>query len=76
MDNVIKSILKEYQINRNQAIQDAETRKRDLLIANPRLAEIENELAHLSIQTTQAILQQQNASDQTPWGTNLTQYSA
>ncbi len=75
MDNVIKSILKEYQINRNQAIQAAETRKRDLLIANPRLAEIENELAHLSIQTTQAILQQQNASEQKKLLENLKKQS-
>ena len=58
MDNsVLKNILREYEIKRNKAIQDAEKRKRELLEVNPRLSEIEAELAKISIQTSKIILQ-------------------
>lgn len=61
MDNqVLKQILREYQIKRNNAIQDAEDRKRELLAINPRLSEIEAELANLSIKTSKSILQASN----------------
>lgn len=56
MDYIMKQLLKDYEIKRNQAILDAENRKRDLLSVNPKLSEIDNELAKLSIETTQAVL--------------------
>ena len=57
MDNsVLKVILREYEIKRNKAIQDAENRKKQLLEVNPKLSELESELAKLSIQTSKAIL--------------------
>lgn len=55
--SVLKVILREYETKRNRAIQDAETRKRELLSVNPRLSEIESELANISIQTAKSILQ-------------------
>lgn len=57
MKNVISNLLKDYEIKRNHAIMEAEDRKRELLYANPKLSEIEKELAKLSIQTTKTILQ-------------------
>lgn len=58
MDNsVLKLILREYNIKRNNALQSAENRKKELLSINPRLSEIESELANISIQTSKAILQ-------------------
>lgn len=58
--SVLKLILREYETKRNRAIQEAEDRKRDLLSVNPRLSEIETELAQISIQTAKAILQTEN----------------
>lgn len=57
---VLKIILREYEIKRNRAIQEAETRKRELLKVNPKLSEIETELANLSLQTAKSILQTEN----------------
>ena len=58
MDNhVLKSILREYDNKRNNAIQAAENRKKELLSINPRLSEIESQLANISIKTSKAILQ-------------------
>ena len=57
MDNqVLKSILREYETKRNIAIQEADVRKRELLEVNPRLSEIESELANISIKTAKTIL--------------------
>lgn len=58
--SVLKLILREYEIKHNRAIQEAEARKRNLLAVNPRLSEIETELAQISIQTAKAILQAEN----------------
>ncbi len=57
MENTITHLLKDYAIKRNRAIMEAEDRKRTLLLANPKLSEIEKELAKISIQTTKTILQ-------------------
>lgn len=57
---VLKNILREYEVKRNTAIQQAETRKRELLEVNPRLSEIERELANISIKTAKTILQSEN----------------
>lgn len=56
-NSVLKNILREYEIKRNTAIQKAEKRKKDLFLVNPKLSEIETELANISIQTSKAILQ-------------------
>ena len=65
MDNlVLKLILSEYEIKRNRAIQEAEERKHQLMAVNPRLSEIDSELASLSIQTSRTLLQTDNQSDQ------------
>ena len=62
MDNsVLKTVLREYEIKRNKAIQDAENRKRELLEVNPHLSEIESELAHISIDISKAILNSESA---------------
>ena len=65
MDNsVLKLILSEYEVKRNKAIQDSEERKRQLMSVNPRLSEIDNELAKISIQTSKTLLQTDNQADQ------------
>lgn len=62
MDNsILKIILREYETKRNLAIQEAELRKRELLIANPKLSEIETELANISIKISKLILQSESA---------------
>lgn len=52
----LKNILIEYELKRNKAIQDAENKKRELLLINPRLSEIESEIAHTSIEISKNIL--------------------
>lgn len=57
MDNsLLNQILHEYELKRNKAILEAEQRKKELLLVNPRLLEIENELSANSIQASKAIL--------------------
>jgi len=59
---VLKQILREYEKKRNYALEEAKKRKFELLSVNPKLAEIEKELALNSIQTSKAIL---NANEDT-----------
>lgn len=54
--SLLKQILHEYDEKRNKANLLAEKRKAELLAVNPRLSEMEKELANLSLQTTKAIL--------------------
>lgn len=57
MDNlVLKQVLKEYEIKRNKAISDAAERKQELLRINPKLSELESNIANLSIQITKEII--------------------
>ena len=57
MDNsLLKQVLHEYELKRNNAVIEAEARKKELLSVNPRLAEIENELSSISIKTAKSIL--------------------
>lgn len=57
MDNsLLNQILHEYELKRNKAILEAEQRKKELLLVNPRLLEIENELSANSIQASKTIL--------------------
>ena len=55
-NSLLKQILREYEEKRNKAIQEADIRKKELLKINPRLAEIEKELASISIKTAKSIL--------------------
>lgn len=54
--SLLKQILQEYDLKRAKAIQDADSRKKELLYVNPHLEEIENELSKISLQTAKAIL--------------------
>lgn len=63
MDYLMKQLLKDYEIKRNQAILDAEARKRDLFSVNPKLSEIDSEIAKLSIETTQAVLHSKDTAE-------------
>ena len=53
---VLKQILREYNIKRQNAITEAEKRKFELLAINPKLSEIETELANISIKTSITLL--------------------
>ena len=55
-NSIIKQITHEYEIKRNKAIEDAAKRKRDLLDINPRLQEIEDEIAKNSFEITKQIM--------------------
>ena len=63
-NSLLKQILREYEEKRKKAIEEAEVRKKELLKINPRLAEIEKELAYISIQTAKSILLS-NSNDKT-----------
>ena len=54
--SLLKQILQEYDLKRAKAIQDADSRKKELLSVNPHLEEIENELSKISLQTAKAVL--------------------
>lgn len=53
---VLKQILREYNTKRQIAITEAEKRKFELLSVNPKLSEIEKDLANLSIKTSITLL--------------------
>ena len=53
---LLKQVLSEYSIKREQAIQDAERRRIELLDVNPKLQEIENELSKISIESAKAVI--------------------
>ena len=52
----LKQILQEYDMKRTKAISDAENRKKQLLVVNPHLEEIESELSKISIEAAKAVL--------------------
>lgn len=57
MDNsLLKQVLREYENKRIIRQQEAELRKKELLQVNPRLVEIENEIAKNSLESAKAIL--------------------
>lgn len=62
---LLKQILREYDIKRTQAIFDAEKRKFELLKVNPKLSEIEKQLANLSIKTSITLLNSDEKTKQT-----------
>ena len=54
--SLLKQLLTEYDIKRNQEIEDAETRKENLLKVNPKIAEIDKELSKISIEASRQII--------------------
>lgn len=57
MNNLIlNDLLKEYEQKRLRNLRDAENRKKDLYLSNPKLQEIDDKLSNISINTAKAIL--------------------
>lgn len=54
--SLLKQILQEYDLKRAKAIQDADSRKKELLAINPHLEEIETKLSNISIKAAKAVL--------------------
>ena len=57
----LKQLLSEYEKKRENAIRLAELQKENLYGKIPRLAEIDQEISLLTIQTSKALLQQKDA---------------
>ena len=55
-NSLLKQILSEYEIKRKKAIIDAENRKKELLEINPKIAEIDDELSKISIESAKAVI--------------------
>lgn len=55
-NSIIKQIAHEYEIKRNKAIEEAAIRKRELMAVNPRLQEIEDEIAKNSFEITKQLI--------------------
>ena len=60
--SLLNQVLHEYEIKRENAIRDAENRKKELIKINPRLAEIEKEISINSIKISKEILATDNKS--------------
>ncbi len=61
MDNsLLKQILIEYDLKRNKAIDEAESRKEKLLEINPKIAEIDKELSKISIDSARNMINSSN----------------
>lgn len=56
----LKQLLTEYNIKRNQEIQEAENRKKIIYSHNPRLQEIDDELSIYALSVAKAVLQTNN----------------
>lgn len=53
---LLKQLLTEYSINRNRAIDEAESRKKQFLEANPMVNNIDKELSKISIEASRKII--------------------
>ncbi|MCI8309634.1 MAG: ATP-binding protein [Clostridia bacterium] len=53
---ILKHILTEYEFKRNKSIEEVNKKKQELLKVNPRLAEIENEISKISIESIKTII--------------------
>lgn len=53
---LLNDLLKQYDQKRLAHMREAENRKKELYLSNPKLQEIENKLSNISIKTAQAIL--------------------
>ena len=62
-NTILKNLLKEYDLKRQKAIQEAEFRKEQLYSSNPRLLEISNELNSISLSSVKAILTSSNKNE-------------
>ena len=61
MNNLLlKQLLTEYDIKRNKAIEEAETKKLNLLEVNPKIAELDKELSKVSIEASKKIINSSN----------------
>ena len=57
MNNLLlNEVLREYEIKRQKAFDDAEKRKSDLAKANPKIQELDRKIAEISIENTKALL--------------------
>lgn len=57
MNNLLlNEVLREYEVKRQKAFDDAEKRKADLAKANPKIQELDRKIAEISIQNTKALL--------------------
>lgn len=53
---LLKQILNKYNLKREKAIIEAETKKKKLMEVNPKLLEIDNKLSKISIEATKSII--------------------
>ncbi len=56
-NSILKNLLKEYEQKRLSHIRNAENRKKELYLSNPKLQEIDDKLSNISINTAKLILQ-------------------
>ena len=56
-NSLLNELLKEYEYKRFKSIRDAENRKKELYLSNPKLQEIDNKLSKISIESAKSILQ-------------------
>lgn len=56
-NSILKDLLKEYDQKRTYSIRDAENRKKELYLSNPKLQQIDDELSKISIESAKSILQ-------------------
>ena len=54
--SLLKQLLTEYDLKRNNAIEEAEIRKRKLLEVNPKISEIDKELSKVSIDLSRKLI--------------------
>jgi len=60
--SILNDLLKQYEQKRITAIEDAEKRKQELYLLNPKLQEIDNKLSKISIDAAKSILEN-NSND-------------
>lgn len=56
-NSILNDLLKEYDQKRTHSIRDAENRKNELYLSNPKLQEIDDNLSNISINAAKSILQ-------------------
>ena len=56
-NSILNELLKKYESKKLASIRDAENRKKELYLSNPKLQEIDNKLSSISINTAKLILQ-------------------
>ena len=61
-NSILKDLLKEYDQKRTYSIRDAENRKSELYLSNPKLQQIDETLSKISIETAKSILQNSSSN--------------